>query len=196
MVAITATNSTTPSVQASLGRARLEQARRDADQAEANAKDLRAQADKAESQAQQSQSKFSKVSAEVRSDETTYSPSRGTGNVEVPLQAQSVLGQSSNTTSEKRTDLAAALNTSPSAAPTVKVSGAQIGSNAIATYPRPGTTNDAEVPLKVQSLIEQLYSATSETRALSGNVLKASPNALPVVNIQGQQTGRILNISA
>ena len=48
MVAITATNSATPSVQASVGRARLAQARREAEQAEANARDLRDQADDAE----------------------------------------------------------------------------------------------------------------------------------------------------
>jgi hypothetical protein len=45
MGAITATNSATPSLSAMLGRARLEQARREADQAEATAQELRAQAD-------------------------------------------------------------------------------------------------------------------------------------------------------
>jgi len=52
MVAITATNSTTPSLQASLSRVRLEQAKREADAAEAKAEDLRAQADNAEQEAQ------------------------------------------------------------------------------------------------------------------------------------------------
>ena len=45
MVAIGATNSATPSLQSVLGRARVEQARREADQAEANAQTLRQQAD-------------------------------------------------------------------------------------------------------------------------------------------------------
>jgi hypothetical protein len=45
MVAITATNSATSSLQATLGRTRLEQARREADQAEARAQELRALAD-------------------------------------------------------------------------------------------------------------------------------------------------------
>lgn len=45
MAVIAATNSTTPSLQAVLGRGRLEQARREAHQAEANAQNLRAQAD-------------------------------------------------------------------------------------------------------------------------------------------------------
>ena len=45
MVAITATNSATVSLQVTLNRMRLEQARREADQAEAYAQSLRAQAD-------------------------------------------------------------------------------------------------------------------------------------------------------
>lgn len=134
MVAITATNSTTPSVQASLGQARLAQARREADQAEANARDLRAQADDAERQAQDSRENVRKVSASTQQDGPTYSP--------------------------------------------------------------PRASSTSEVPLKVQNFIEQLYSATSEKRAESGNALKADINAAPVVNSQGQATGRIVNVTA
>lgn len=134
MVAITATNSTTPSIQASLGRARLEQARREADQAEANAKDLRAQADEAERQAQSSQENVRKVAARNQREESTYSA--------------------------------------------------------------PRASSTSEVPLKVQKLIEQMYTASSEQRALSGNPLKTNAHAAPVVNIQGQATGRIVNVSA
>lgn len=133
MVAINATNSTTPSIQASLGRARVEQARRQADQAEATARDLRAQADEAEQQANSSQDNLRKVTARVQQEEVTY----------------------------KR-----AANSTP------------------------------EVPLKVQKLIEQMYTATSGARAQSGNPLKTNVNAAPVVNNQGQATGRIVNISA
>jgi hypothetical protein len=134
MVAITATNSATPSVQASLGRARLEQARNEADQAEANARDLRAQADTAEQQAQQSQDNVKKVASSVLQEE--------------------------------------------------------------ATYALPRDPASQEVPVKVQKLIEQMYTATSEKRTLSGNPLKTSLNAPTVVNSQGQRTGRIVNISA
>jgi hypothetical protein len=134
MVAITATNSTTQSVQASLGRARLEQARREADQAEATASDLRSQADEAERQAQDSQGNVQKLAASNQHVESTYSA--------------------------------------------------------------PRSSSVAEVPLKVQNLIEQMYSATSEKRAKNGNPLKADANAAPVVNIQGQATGRIVNVSA
>ena len=134
MVAITATNSSTPSAQAGLARARLAQARREADQAEANARDLRAQADDAERQAQDSRENVRKVSARNQQES--------------------------------------------------------------ATYAQPRATSTSEVPLKVQKLIEQLYSATSEKRAESGNALKTNVNAAPVVNTQGQATGRIVNVSA
>ena len=134
MVSITATNSANPSPQASLGHVRLAQARREADQAEATARDLRAQADDAEQQAERSQDNVRKVSARVREEAATYS------------------------------------------------------------HPRDSSTS--EVPLKTQKLIEQMYSATSEKRAQSGNPLKTNVNAAPVVNMQGQATGRIVNISA
>lgn len=134
MVAITATNSATPSIQASLGRARLEQARREADQAEANARDLRAQADDAERQAQSSQENVRKVAAGIQREQSTYSA--------------------------------------------------------------PRASSTSEVPVKVQNLIEQMYAAGSEQRAQSGNPLKTNANAAPVVNTQGQATGRIVNVSA
>lgn len=134
MVAITATNSTTPSTQASLGRARLAQARREADRAEANARDLRAQANDAERQAQDSQENLRKVSARDQQEAATYSQPRA-------------------------------------------------------------SSSSSEVPLKVQKLIEEMYSATSEKRAESGNALKSDVHALPVINTQGQATGRIVNVS-
>lgn len=117
-----------------LGKARLEQARREADQAEAKARDLRAQADDAEQQAKRSKDNVRKVSARTQEEAATYS--------------------------------------------------------------QPRDSSTSEVPLKVQKLIEQLYSATSEKRAQSGNPLKTNANAPTVFNIQGQATGRIVNISA
>ncbi len=134
MVSITATNSATPPLQIGPGKARLEQARREADLAEANARDLRARADDAEQQARRSQDNVRKVSARAQEEAATY------------------------------------------------------------TQPRNSSTS--EVPLKVQKLIEQMYSATSEKRTQSGNPLKTDVDAAPVVNIQGQATGRIVNISA
>lgn len=134
MVAITATNSATTSLQSVLNRSRLEQARRQADQAEADARDLRSQADQAEQDAQQGQQKVRSLSSEIAKSNSTYSP---------------------------------------------RIQGAQ-----------------TEVPEQTQDFLVRLYEATSQKFAESGNALKTDKNAPPVVNTQGQATGRILNITA
>ncbi|OGB30770.1 MAG: hypothetical protein A3F78_02360 [Burkholderiales bacterium RIFCSPLOWO2_12_FULL_61_40] len=133
MVAITATNSATPSPQAALGRARVEQARREADQAEANAQSLRSRADAAELEAQNSQERAREVAQRNRQSDPTYTPQ---------------------------------LNASKS-----------------------------EVPQKTQEFLVNLYSASEQKFAASGNPLKTYPNAAPVRNTQGQATGRIVNLS-
>lgn len=134
MVAITATNSATPSPQALLVRARLQQARREADQAEANAESLRAQADGAEVDAEKSQDNVRTLSAQSRRTDAGY------------------------------------------------------------TYkPNGGKT---EVSLKTQEFLVRMYSAASDKFTASGNPLKTNPQAAPVVNAQGQPTGRIVNIRA
>ncbi|WPC68368.1 hypothetical protein SBP18_07645 [Rhodoferax ferrireducens] len=74
MAAISATNSATPSLQSVLGRARVEQARREADQAEARAQTLRQQADQAESDAQQSQGRWRDLSQRNQQVDPTYLP--------------------------------------------------------------------------------------------------------------------------
>lgn len=132
MVAITATNSATPSLQAALGRAKLAQAQREASQAEDNAKQLRAQADQAEQQSQQSQQRVNQVASNNRQQADTYDA--------------------------------------------------------------PSRERASEVPLKVQDFIENMYRATSQKRLDSGNGLKSDVNTPPVINSQGQATGRILNL--
>jgi hypothetical protein len=134
MVAITATSSATPTALLALGKARLEQARREADLAEANAQSLRSQADAAEIDAQKSQENVRNVATRNARSDTTYAD------------------QFRNSTSE--------------------------------------------VPKKTQDFLADMYSATSEKFAASGNALKTNPNAPPVVNAQGQSTGRIVNVSA
>lgn len=134
MVAITATNNATPSLQSVLNRSRVEQARREADQAEANAQQLRAQANEEERRAQEGQEKVQALTAQVRQSEATY---------------------------------------------TAAVKG-----------------NTSEVPPATQDFIERLYKATSQKFAESGNALKTTVNSAPVINIQGQSTGRIVNIRA
>ena len=134
MVAITATNSATPSLQASLNGARLEQTRREADQAEANAKDLRSEADAAEDEAQKDRNKVQQLTIDSQHQDTTY---------------------------------AQQLRASTSA-----------------------------VPAQTQDFLERLYKATSQKFAASGNALKTNASAAPVLNAQGQATGRILNTQA
>jgi hypothetical protein len=134
MVAITAANSATSSLQTVLNKTRIEQARREADQAEANAQSLRAQADEEERRAQEGQARVRNLSSQTRQQDGTYTSA--------------------------------------------------IKANASA------------VPATTQDFMERLYKATSQKFADSGNPLKTDAKALPVVNSQGQSTGRILNLSA
>jgi hypothetical protein len=70
MSAIPAATTAAPPVRASVGKARLEQVRREADLAEAFAQTLRAQADAAESDAQRSHEKVSQLSGQLPTDPT------------------------------------------------------------------------------------------------------------------------------
>ena len=134
MVAITATNSATPSLQTVLNKTRIDQARREADQAEANAQSLRAQANEEERRAQDGQERVRSLSSQSPQKDATYT-----------------------------------------SAIKAKVS---------------------EVPATTQDFMERLYKATSQKFADTGNALKTDAEAPPVVNSQGQSTGRILNLSA
>lgn len=134
MVAITATNSATPTALLALGKARLEQARREADVAEANAQSLRSQADAAEIDAQKSQENVRNVATRNARSDATYTSKLSSG--------------------------------------------------------------ASEVPKKTQDFLVDMYSAASDKFAASGNALKTDPKAPPVVNAQGQSTGRIVNVSA
>ena len=71
MVAITATNGTGVFMQSSMSQARLERARREADQAEATARQLRAQADVAEEDSQRSQRNVRQIAASLQQQKTT-----------------------------------------------------------------------------------------------------------------------------
>lgn len=125
MVAISATNSATPSQASAISRNRLEQARRDAGQAEARAQNLRAQADAAELDAQKSQGRVRDLASRSQQADPTYDP---------------------------------------------QIQGGK-----------------SEIPPKTQDFLVGMYSS---------NALKTSTNSAPVLNIQGQSTGRIVNISA
>lgn len=132
MPAITATNASTPSQSLALSKARIEQARREADSAEDRAQDLRAQADEAERDAQERNDKARKLN---------------------------------NTASDS-------------------------------TYTSALRNSTSAVPVATQTFLERMYTATSAKFAAQGNSLKEDAAAAPVLNAQGQATGRILNLSA
>jgi hypothetical protein len=134
MTTIAATSYATPSLQSTLSRSRLEQARREADSAEKKAQTLRQQADDAERDAQGRNANVRSLAARESSADTTYT--------------KAVQGDSS------------------------------------------------AVPPKTQSFLERMYRAASPKFSASGNPLKANSDTPPVVNTQGQSTGRILNVRA
>ncbi len=135
MVSITATNSASPSLQATLSKTRIDQVRREADSAEARAENLRAQADEAEREAQERNQTARTLSATgSRNSDSTYA---------------SALRQQTS-----------------------------------------------ETPPATQDFLQRMYTAVSPKFAAGGNPLKENKNAAPVVNSQGQSTGRILDVSA
>jgi hypothetical protein len=75
MASIAATHAATPSLQAALGQARLQQARREADAAQTKAQDLRTRADQAEKEAQASNDKARDAERRNRSEpDSTRNP--------------------------------------------------------------------------------------------------------------------------
>lgn len=64
------------------------------------------------------------------------------------------------------------------------------------TYAKALQSGSGALSPKVQGFMERLYRAASPQFTASGNALKSNADAPPVVNTQGQSTGRILNLSA
>jgi hypothetical protein len=126
VVAITATNSATPSLQATLVKSRLEQARREADQAESNAQQLRSQADQAELDAQKGQQNVRELTTRSKQTDTTYT-SQIKSSSEVPAQTQDFLERMYTATSSKFAASGNALKTQADAAPVVNTSGQSTG---------------------------------------------------------------------
>jgi hypothetical protein len=68
--------------------------------------------------------------------------------------------------------------------------------NADSTYAKAVRGDSSEVAPKTQNFLERMYRVASPKFAASGNPLKNDASASPVLNTQGQSTGRILNLSA
>ena len=142
MVAITATNASTPLKPVETSRGRLEQARRQADQAEANARELRALADQAEQEAQQRQSRVSTLGTQVAQESR-------------------------------------ARQSSPA-------------DNTYAAQVKPGASTQTR---QVQDFLVRISGVALTQFSVPDNPLKAGANQAPVLNAQGQSTGRIVNLS-
>ena len=127
MVAITATSSATPSLQSVLNKTRVDQARREAEQAEANAQNLRAQADEEERRAQDGQSKVRTLSSQARTSDATYTAAVKGDQPEVPVQTQDFLERLYKATSQKFAANGNALKTNADAAPVVNSQGHATG---------------------------------------------------------------------
>jgi hypothetical protein len=143
MVAITATHASTPLQPVPPSRARLEQARRQADQAEANARQLRALADQAEVESQQSQSKVSTLSTQVAQES--------------------------------------------------KAAQVQASDSTYTAQVKPGASTQTQ---QVQDFLVRISAVALNKFSFPENPLKSATNGAPVLNAQGQSTGRIVNLSA
>jgi multidrug resistance efflux pump len=127
MVAIAATNSTTPSLQLALSQARLEQARKDADQAEANAKTLRTQADQAEQESQNRQNDVQSLTNQASQAQSVYSSSIKSTQSAVPVETQEFLVRLYSATSQKFADSGNALKSAPNAPSVLNAQGQPTG---------------------------------------------------------------------
>ena len=133
MLALPATSSATPSLQSTLNRSRLEQARQQADQLEAQAQSLRNQADQAEGDAEKGQDKVRSLSAQSNSSSSTASDStyssavKPAGAAEVPPKVQDFLVRMYSATSQKFTDSGNALKGRADTAPVLNTRGQATG---------------------------------------------------------------------
>jgi phage I-like protein len=127
MAAISATNSATPSTQQTLNSSRLQQARREADQAEAHAQDLRQQADGAELQAQKSQANVREQAARNQQTSSTYASPLKQSQPEVPAKTQDFLVSLYDATRDKRAASGNALKADANAASVLNAQGQATG---------------------------------------------------------------------
>jgi hypothetical protein len=127
MVAIAATSSATPSLQSVLLKVRLEQAKREADQAESNAQDLQAQADIAESQAMQSRGKVRNLTNKAQQPDPTYQPQLQGQQSELSPKIQEALVSLHNSTRPNQSGSGIAIDTSLTPAPVLNSQGQSTG---------------------------------------------------------------------
>lgn len=117
MGTIAATSSATQSLQSALNKSRIEQARREADQAEAKAQTLRSEADAQERLAQEGQDNVRSLTAQDRQQDATYMSAIKARSAVVPAKTQDFLERLYKATNQAFANGGNALKTSVDAAP-------------------------------------------------------------------------------
>lgn len=102
MVALAATNSATPSLPRTLILSRLEAARREADQAQANVQNLRSQVDAAEAESQNRQDKVRNLASQASQADPTYNLRVQSGPPVLPVKTAQFLFGQDDAVSEKK----------------------------------------------------------------------------------------------
>jgi uncharacterized protein YigA (DUF484 family) len=121
MATISATSSANTSIQASLAKVRLAQARREADQAESTADDLQAKADNADRYAQKTQSTVRDLAATSRALDATYERQlRASASIKGETSVTSSASSSANASTAKTQGLLAGLYSAANQASAIK----------------------------------------------------------------------------
>ena len=127
MAALAAVNSSTQSLQSSLLRSRLEVAKREAEQAQAEVNQLRSQMDQAESNYEKRQETVHSLSSQASQSDPTYQSQIQTTQAAVPVNTQTMLVGLYSATSASRLADGNSLKTNPLAAPVVNTRGQSTG---------------------------------------------------------------------
>ncbi len=117
MVAITATNAASPSLQQTLLQSKVAQARQEAERAENQAQSLRQQADQAEQDAQSSRANYTRTQQQADAATSTYSPRSGIERSAVPEKTQDFLVRMYSAASDKFSASGNPLKSDPGTAP-------------------------------------------------------------------------------
>lgn len=127
MVALAATNSATPSLPRTLILSRLEAARREADQAQANVQSLRAQVDAAEAESQNRQDKVRSLASQASQPDPTYGTRVQSGASAAPVKTQPLLSGLNDASSLERQSIRSGFKNTPGGAPVFNTQGLAAG---------------------------------------------------------------------
>ncbi len=127
MAGLAAINNATPSLQSTLIRSRLDAARREAEQAQANVQELRTQVEAAERDSQKRQEKVQSLSGQAQQADTTYRAKSQAASSALPVKTQEFIVGLFGATNAKRLATDSGLKTNPSSSPVVNSQGQSTG---------------------------------------------------------------------